>query len=68
MPKYPNEEPFLDETNNQRITRRKRCNCCNNNKDVCIIISTVACIILSVCLLTCLNVYFMQNRDGSLIG
>ena len=62
MPKYPNDEniPLV-------ITRRKRCNCCNcNKKDVCIMLFTVSCIVLSIGGLTILNIYFIQKEDGSL--
>ena len=73
MPKYPIDEPFLegawekDETNDRVITRRKRYNCCNN-KDVCIILSSVLCIVLLISGLTCLNIYAIQTEDGSFEG
>ena len=68
MPRYPNDESLLkDENVPHVITRRKRWNCCNcSKKDICIMSSTLLCILFVMCSLTTLNVYFIKKEDGSL--
>lgn len=68
MPRYPNDESLLkDENVPHVITRRKRWNCCNcSKKDICIMSSTLLCILFVMCILTILNVYFIKKEDGSL--
>ena len=68
MPRYPNDESLMnDEIVHPVITRRKRWNCCNcSKKDICIMSSTLLCILFVMCSLTTLNVYFIKKEDGSL--
>ena len=59
-----NEDPLIN-YGHTRTVKKKKYDCCNN-KDVCIMLFTVSCIVLSIGGLTILNIYFIQKEDGSL--
>ncbi len=67
MPKYPINDPLIDEGNlDNTVIEKKRYNNCCNNKNVCVILSTILCIVILIVGLTFINIYAIRIEDGSL--
>lgn len=65
MPKYPIDDTLLDEESVQIRIKKNRYNDCCINKNVCVSLSIVVCIILLIAGLTFINVYSLPVDDGS---
>ena len=65
MPKYPIDDTLLDEESVQLRIKKNRYNDCCINKNVCVSLSIVVCIILLIAGLTFINVYSLPVDDGS---
>ena len=65
MPKYPIDDTLLDEESVQIRIKKNRYNDCCINKNVCVSLSIVVCIILLIAGLTFINVYSLHVDDGS---
>ena len=65
MPKYPIDDTLLDEESVQIRIKKNRYNDCCINKNVCVSLSIVVCIILLIAALTFINVYSLHVDDGS---
>ena len=70
MPRYPNDEPLINDGNVKPVITKKMCNdirCYDcNAKDICIMLSTFLCIVFIIVGLTIINIYFIKKEDGSL--
>ena len=65
MPKHPIDDTLLDEESVQIRIKKNRYNDCCINKNVCVSLSIVVCIILLIAGLTFINVYSLPVDDGS---
>jgi len=61
MPKYL----INDEENVQLRIQKNRYNDCCINKNVCVSLSIILCIILLIGGITCITIYAQYNEDGS---
>ncbi len=67
MPKYPMNDSLLDEENGVQATIQKnRYNNCCINRNVCMCLCTILCIVILITGITCMNVYAIYMEDGSL--
>ncbi len=70
MPKYPiDNEPFISQDKTQEtVIKPKQYSVCCINKNVCMVLSTILCICLTIGSLTFLNIYYLHEEDGSLFN
>ena len=66
MPKHPIDDTLLDEESVQIRIKKNRYNDCCINKNVFAILITILCIVFLISTLTFINIYAIQDEDGSL--
>ena len=66
MTKYPMNDTLIDEESVQIRIQKNKYNKCCINKNVCAILSIVACIVTLIGGITCINIYSQYIEDGSL--